>query len=132
MLLNSKGKTRTIVRHNGRQDVNELNWDANYDGDAANVSFEIKDNGRSTHKKLHLTNENLASLLSVPSVEGSLDERLIKDFQLAEKRKDGFQVIKFPIDKLRKPPMKPMNMTKTRRKSSKKKKKKKKNTIKTK
>jgi hypothetical protein len=119
MLLNSKGKTRTIVRHNGRQDVNELNWDANYDGDAANVSFEIKDNGRSTHKKLHLTNENLASLLSVPSVEGSLDERLIKDFQLAEKRKDGFQVIKFPMNKLRK---NSMSMTKTRRRKTNKKK----------
>jgi hypothetical protein len=123
MLLNSRGKTRTITQHNGHRDVNEINWDANYDGNAANVSFEIKDNGKRTHKNLHLTNENLASLLSVPSVEGSLDERLMKDFQLAEKRKDGF---------LRKPPMKPMNMTKTRRKSSKKKKKKKKNTIKTK
>jgi hypothetical protein len=102
MLLNSKGKTKTIVRHNGRQDVNELNWDANYDGKVANVSFDIKDNGKSTHKNLHLTNENLANLLTIPSVEGPLDERLIRDFQLAEKPRNGFQVIKYPTSMLRK------------------------------
>ena len=102
MLLNSKGKTRTIIRHNGRQDVNEMSWDANYDGAVANVSFDIKDNGNRTHKKnLHLTNENLANLFTVPSVDGSLDERLIKDFQLAEKRRNGFQVIKYPVSVLR-------------------------------
>jgi hypothetical protein len=95
MLLNSRGKTRTIFQHNGHRDVNEINWDANYDGDAANVSLEIKDNGKRTHKKnLHLTNENLASLLSVPSVEGSLDQRLIKDFQLPRQA-----VVKYPIRK---------------------------------
>jgi hypothetical protein len=120
MLLNSKGKTKTIIRHNGRQDVNEVNWDANYDGAVANVSFDIKDNGKSTHKNLHLTNENLANLFTVPSVDGSLDERLIKDFQLAEKPRNGFQVIKYPISVLRK-------KTRSRSKVNNNKKKKKKN-----
>lgn len=87
MLLKSRGKTRTITQHNGNRDVNEINWNANYDGAAANVSLEIKDNGKTTHKNLHLTNENLASLLTVPSVDGSLDERLIRDFRLLPRKK---------------------------------------------
>ena len=82
MLVSSKGLTRTIVQHNDERNVNEMNWDAKYDGAVANVSLNVNDNGKKSHNNFQLTNKNLADIFTVPSVNASLEERLLNDFQL--------------------------------------------------
>ena len=102
MLINSKGETKTIIQHNNHRDVNEMKWDAKYDGAIANVSLNVNNNGKNTHKEFQLTNENLANIFTVPSVDASLDERLLKDFELPKKtNKEEFKVIRYPIKVLR-------------------------------
>jgi hypothetical protein len=81
MLINSKGSTRTIIQQNNhKRDVNEMSWDANYDGSVANISLKVNDNGKLAHQDFQLTNENIADIFTVPSVSGTLDERLLQDF----------------------------------------------------
>jgi hypothetical protein len=110
MLINSKGETKTIIQHNNHRDVNEMKWDAKYDGAIANVSLNVNNNGKNTHKEFQLTNENLANIFTVPSVDASLDERLLKDFQIGDSSNKEFKVIRYPIRVLRR---------KTKRKRSK-------------
>ena len=108
MLVSSKGLTRTTIQHNNDQrNINEMNWEAKFDGSVANVSLSVNNNGKKTHNEFKLTNDNLADILSVPSINASLDQRLLKDFQLIKpknttnKNKD-FYKIRYPISVIRK------------------------------
>lgn len=80
--IKNKGMTKTIV-HDSRDNLNniyEMEWDADYDGKNANLSLDLYENGKQGHYKIKLDNDDLASLLNIPSIEGSLEKRLKKDF----------------------------------------------------
>jgi hypothetical protein len=85
--IKNKGTTKTIIHNNNRNEINEINWDADYNGDKANISIDMNENNGKTvkHYDIELDNENLAELLSIPSVNLPLEKRLIRDFQKTKK-----------------------------------------------
>ena len=65
LLLNS-GSTQSVLIKNGKAKTNGVQWNANYDGDIANVDLKLNDNGREKQFKVEMTNdelENLADML---------------------------------------------------------------------
>jgi hypothetical protein len=64
-----------------RNDVSEINWDADYDGNFANISLDLNQNGKTNHYDVKLDNEDLADILNVPSVNLPVHKRLSDDFK---------------------------------------------------
>jgi len=44
--IKNKGTTKTIIHNNNKNYYNEVNWDADYDGEKANISLDIDENGK--------------------------------------------------------------------------------------
>ena len=63
-----------------QRDAKEVNWDVDYNGDNADIDLDIGSNGETTHYKAVLSNEDLANLLNIPSVNEPLENRLQNDF----------------------------------------------------
>jgi hypothetical protein len=72
---------KTIIHDNNDNHVNVINWDADYDGDIANISVNSNIDGKRKHYGLSLDNQDLANLLTIPSVNTPIDKRLKMDFQ---------------------------------------------------
>ena len=79
--IKNRGMTKTIVHNNNRNTINETNWDADYDGDVANVSLDLTKNGRNKHLDFKFTNDDLANLLTIPSVKQPIHKRIKMDFK---------------------------------------------------
>jgi hypothetical protein len=80
--IKNRGATKTLIYNNNNHNaVNEINWDADYDGKVANISVDLQNNGRLKHYDITLDNEDLANILNVPSVNMPLDRRLKRDFK---------------------------------------------------
>ena len=82
--VKNRGMTKTIIHKNNHNTINETNWDADYDGSVANVSLDLSTNGRNKHLDFKLTNDDLANMLSVPSVSQPIHKRLKMDFRKPE------------------------------------------------
>jgi hypothetical protein len=78
--IKTKGVTKTLIHNNNKNYINELNWDADYDGENANISLDIDENGTKGHLNMKMNNDELAELLNIPSENTMLDERLYNDF----------------------------------------------------
>jgi hypothetical protein len=78
--IKNKGVTKTVIKSNGRSKTNKINWDVDYDGEKANISLDIEDDGIKDHYSSRLTNDDIAQLLNPPQNEISLDERLLNDY----------------------------------------------------
>jgi len=77
--VTSKGSVQTRQNNN----VSGVDWNANYDGNKANVAYKINSNGKVIKGKKQFQNGdliNLGHLLSVPSIKEPLDKRLFKDY----------------------------------------------------
>jgi len=85
--IKNRGITKTIIHDNNHNYTNEINWDADYDGDIANISIETESNGKSKHFDIKLDNNDLANILNVHSVNMPIDKRLKMDFN--EERYDN-------------------------------------------
>jgi hypothetical protein len=79
--IKNRGTSKTIVHDNDRNYVNDFNWDADYDGNVANISIQTNTNGETEHFDVTLNNDDLAHLLNVQSVNIPIDKRLENDFQ---------------------------------------------------
>jgi len=79
--IKNRGATKTLIYNNNHNAVNEINWDADYDGKVANISLDLQNNRRLKHYDIRLNNEDLANILNVPSVNMPLDRRLKRDFK---------------------------------------------------
>ena len=88
--IKNRGMTKTIIHNNNHNTVNETNWDADYDGDVANVSLDLIKNGRNKHLDFKFTNNDLANLLTIPSVRQPIHKRIKMDFK---KPKSSFDKI---------------------------------------
>jgi len=79
--IKNKGMTKTIIHANNKNKTNEIKWDADYDGNLANVSINSNNNG--VHDKVHFTlnNQDLANILNVNTVNLPLEQRLKRDFK---------------------------------------------------
>jgi len=83
--IKNKGTTKTITHHNKTNHVNEINWDADYDGEVANISVGLTDDGDKETFNFKLTNDDLNSLLNMQSVGEPIHERLKSDFKKPNK-----------------------------------------------
>ena len=86
--IKNRGLTQTIVHTNNHDQFNELNWDANYDGNLANISVMSNMDGNKKHYNVTLDNEDLANMLNVPSIGMPIDKRLQMDFVKPSFRND--------------------------------------------
>ena len=85
--IKNRGTTKTIIhdnsnshKHNTLNAVNELKWDADYDGDVANISITSDTNGNKKHFNITLDNNDLEHILNIPSVDMPIHKRLKNDF----------------------------------------------------
>lgn len=83
--VKNRGMTQTIIHNNNKNHFNQVNWDADYDGDVANISVDSNTDGKRKQFNISLDNQDLANLLNVPSVDIPIDKRLKMDFN------DNFQ-----------------------------------------
>jgi hypothetical protein len=57
--IQNKGITKTLIHENGKNSVNEIGWSADYDGEKANVSLGLNNNGQIGQYQFQLTNQDL-------------------------------------------------------------------------
>jgi hypothetical protein len=98
--IKNRGTSQMLVRNNNKNKFNEINWDADYDGETAHISLETTSNGLSKLYNIELDNEDLANLLSVPSVNMPIDKRLKIDLETPKKE---FYKIEFPTSTIQEP-----------------------------
>jgi len=79
--IKNRGIIKTIFHDNNHNHVNQINWDADYDGDVANISVDSNTDGKRNHYAVSLDNQDLANILTIPSIDIPLDKRLKMDFQ---------------------------------------------------
>jgi hypothetical protein len=79
--IKNRGITQTILHENNKNHFNQVNWDADYDGDIANISVNSNIDGKRDRFDISLDNEDLAHILNIPSVNMPIDKRLQLDFQ---------------------------------------------------
>jgi len=93
--IKNKGITKTITHNNNKNYYNEVQWDADYDGENANLSLDIDENGNKEHLQMKVNNEQLIELLNIPSENVTLDKRLYNDF-LSKRPKKEYKIIELP------------------------------------
>jgi hypothetical protein len=77
-------KSKGYIKQNDNNHVEGLKWNADYDGNKANILLDVNHNGHVQHRKIQLRNKELgtlAKLLSVPSVNKPLEKRLFDDYE---------------------------------------------------
>ena len=74
------GSAKAYIQRGMQRDAKEVNWDVDYNGDNADIDLDIGTNGEMTHYRAVLSNEDLANLLNIPSVNEPLENRLQNDF----------------------------------------------------
>lgn len=88
--IKNKGITQTYTYNKDRNKLNasEIDWDAEYDGNRANISVNLQElDGDKQHYDIQLDNHDLAQILSMPSVNVPIDKRLLHDFKPRKKNK---------------------------------------------
>lgn len=78
--IKNRGITQTLINNNNHQQLNQIDWDADYDGENANISLTSNTDGNKNHFDIKLDNEDLANMLNVPSVNMPIHKRLQRDF----------------------------------------------------
>jgi len=91
--IKNKGYTKTIIHDHNKNKVNELNWDADYDGDNANVILTSTTDGKKKQFGIQLDNNDLANLLNITSINMPLHRRLHQDFI----KKDRSEIFKIEL-----------------------------------
>ena len=94
--IQNKGIMKTMVHNQGHNSISKVGWDADYDGNLANISLGINHDGKIDQYQIQLDNEDLEQLLSVPSVNRPLDQRLSYDFDFAKKKEPIFITFEKP------------------------------------
>uniref|UniRef100_A0A6C0KSB1 Uncharacterized protein n=1 Tax=viral metagenome TaxID=1070528 RepID=A0A6C0KSB1_9ZZZZ len=78
--VQSFGYTKTFINKNNKKSQNEMKWQTNFDGNEANLLLDINNNGSKEFYNIHLNNNDLMELFSIPTIEKSLEQRLKDDF----------------------------------------------------
>ena len=114
--IQNKGLMQTILHNKRRDQVNEIKWDATYDGEEANISLSSDTDGAKQDYEFRLDNKDLETMLNIPSVDMPLHARLQKDFDDSAfryeptiyeielpRRKPAYDIASTPIEKIVKP-----------------------------
>jgi hypothetical protein len=94
--IKNRGITQTLVNNNNQKQFNQINWDADYDGQNANISVTSDTDGSKNHFDIKLDNEDLANMLNIPSVSTPIDKRLQMDFNDSFRRQPKILQIEIP------------------------------------
>ena len=105
--IKNRGTTKTIIHNNNDNNVNVIEWDADYDGDVANISLDLTNNGNVNHYNVKLDNDDLANILNINSVKMPIHKRLEKDFKKTRFHKDP-SMYNVYLDDFRSPPLQPI------------------------
>ena len=92
MYIKNQGNARTITYKNKKKDVKQVNWNAEYDGNVANLAVNLLVNNKFKHYEATLDNKDLEEMLGIPSVHLPLEKRLQQDF----KEKSNPYIIEIP------------------------------------
>jgi hypothetical protein len=113
--IKNKGTTQTLINNNNQKLFNQISWDAEYDGETANVSLTTNTNGDKNHFMkftAKLDNEDLANILNIPSISKPIHKRLQMDFNDRSLREKPYY-LKPPIVIPRKPSFEPNTYSKS-------------------
>ena len=105
--IKNKGITQTYIynKNNNKATASEIDWD--YDGQQANISVNLQSNtGYEQHYDIKLDNNDLAQILSMPSVNTPIDKRLLNDFKPRRKHTNmtsDLNMILLPNDSMNMP-----------------------------
>ena len=113
--IKTMGSAKAYIQRGMQRDAKEVNWDVDYNGDNADIDLDIGSNGEMTHYKAVLSNEDLANILNIPSVNQPLENRLQNDF-LVDRRVYKLE----PVSYQRPMPIRrynPIRITRTRSRS---------------
>ena len=105
--IKNRGTTKTIIHTNNDNNVNVIEWDADYDGDVANISLDLTNNGNVNHYNVKLDNDDLANILNINSVKMPIHKRLEKDFKKGRFHKDP-SMYNVYLDDFRSPALQPI------------------------
>ena len=97
--IQNKGMTKTLIHKNGHNEISKIGWDADYDGNVANIDLDINNNGKNGQLHFELNNNDLEQLLSIPSVNQPLHNRLTSDFK--KKKSPLFIIVEEPGSKIK-------------------------------
>ena len=106
--IKNRGTTQTLVNNNNQKQFNQINWDADYDGQIANISVTSDTDGNKNHFDIKLDNEDLANMLNIPSVSTPIDKRLQMDFDDSFRRQP--QILQIEMPHLKSPHLKTPNV----------------------
>jgi hypothetical protein len=82
--IKSQGMSQTIIQKPGVKNVNQINWDADYNGKMGNLNLDVNTNGKKDNFTLQLSKGDLENLLNIPSIEKPLEDRLENDFLVTD------------------------------------------------
>ena len=94
--IKNRGITQTLINNNNQKQFNQINWDADYDGQNANISVTSDTDCNKNHFDVKLDNEDLANMLNIPSVSTPIDKRLQMDFDDSFRREPQLLQIEIP------------------------------------
>lgn len=103
--IKNRGLSQTIINNNNRSNFNELLWDADYDGNMANINVSSNNNGHKKRYNINLDNHDLANMLNIPSVNMPIHKRLQMDFEQPVFRNEP-RVLQIELPKMKTPEMK--------------------------
>ena len=83
--INQKGIAETVIVNKNGKNKNFTKWDAEYNGENANIVIDTNTNGNNSKYLIQLDNNDIADLLSVEPVNRPLDLRLKTDFKSKRK-----------------------------------------------
>lgn len=108
--IKNRGTTKTIIHNNNHNKINEIKWDADYDGKIANVSVDLINNGKVGHYDVKLDNKDLANILNINSVKTPIHKRLKNDFKKVKFHRDP-SVYNIYLDDFKAPDLTPKSIS---------------------
>ena len=100
--IKNRGLSQTIMNNNNHINFNELLWDADYDGNNANINVSSNNNGHKKRYNLNLDNHDLANMLNIPSINMPIHKRLQMDFEQPVFRNEP-RVLQIELPKMKTP-----------------------------
>jgi len=103
--IKNRGLSQTIMNNNNHSSFNELLWNADYDGNNANINVSSNNNGHKKRYNINLDNDDLSNMLNIPSVNMPIHKRLQMDFEQQVFRNEP-RVLQIELPKMKTPEMK--------------------------
>ena len=103
--IKNVGSTQTIIGNRCQSHVQEMDWNADYDGDRAKVLLRTNTDGDKHKYQFTLDNDDLANILNIDSVNIPIHKRLKSDFKKPVFRyKPNLYRIKLPAPEVMREP----------------------------